>query len=283
LRPGEALGAVMRLTSGFPAVEKPSMVGSTTRGRGVSSRRRLAALAALLLAGSGMGADPRPNAAGQVSSGPPADSRGATSGFNAPNGCRNLTLLGYPAAGLPRVLPLTHFCPFEPRTDCRGEALPNRSRLALREKRGDSRRDVIKWKLKKGEAIAPADLGDPTVDTDYELCVYVEANDVCWLVLHPDALAGPGWKARRKGFLFKAKKGAHEDGLRKLRLRSGPDRKARLQLKGKGPRLELRALPVPSGANVLVQLYNGENQCWSTEFGDAPLADDAKRFKDRSD
>jgi hypothetical protein len=259
----------------------------------VPSRRRFAALAALLLAGSGLGADPRPNAAvqvssglpaeSQVSSGPPAESRGTTSGFDAPNGCRNLTLLGYPAAGFPRVLPLTRFCPFEPRTDCRGEALPNRSRLALREKRGDSRRDVIKWKLKKGEAIAPADLGDPTVDTDYELCVYVEANDVCWLVLHPDALAGPGWKARRNGFVFKARKGAHEDGLRKLRLRSGPDRKARLQLKGKGPLLELRALPVPSDANVLVQLYNGENQCWSTEFGEAPLAADARRFKDRSD
>jgi hypothetical protein len=220
---------------------------------------------------------------GPVASGPPPDTRGASPGFSAPNGCRNLTLLGYPAAGFPRVLPLTHFCPFEPRTDCLGEALPNRSRLAMREKRGDSRRDVIKWKLKKGEAVTPADLGDPTLGTDYELCVYVEAADVCWLVLHPDALAGPGWKARRNGFVFKAKKGAHEDGLRKLRLRSGPDRKARIQLKGKGPLLELRALPVPSDAHVLVQLYNGANQCWSTEFGDAPLADDAKRFKDRSD
>jgi hypothetical protein len=274
---------VTSLTSASLTVEEPSMVGSETRGRGASPRRHLAALAALLLAGSGVGADLRPDAASQVSSGPPAVSRGASAGFNAPNGCRNLTLLGYPAAGFPRVLPLTRFCPFEPRTDCRGEALPNRSRLVLREKHGDSRRDVIKWRLKKGEAISPADLGDPTVDTDYELCVYVEAADVCWLVLHPDALAGSGWKARRNGFVFKAKKGAHEDGLRKLRLRSGPDRKARLQLKGKGPLLELRALPVPSDANVLVQLYNGEGQCWSTEFGDAPLADDAKRFKDRSD
>ena len=270
------------------------MVGSATRGRGVPQRRRLAALAVLLLAGSGAGADLRPAAEGAVPSGPPAAAEGAVSSgppvargaapaFSAPNGCRNITLLDYPAAGFPRVLPLTRFCPFEPRTDCLGEALPNRSRLVMREKRGDSRRDVIKWKLKKGEAVTPADLGDPTADTDYELCVYVEVQDVCWLVLHPDALAGTGWKAKRKGYVFKAKKGRHEDGLRKLRLRSGPDRKARLLLTGKGPLLDLRALPVPDGASILVQLYNGAGQCWSTEFGAAPMKDDAKRFKDRSD
>ena len=271
------------LTRAAPPVEKPSMVGSTTRGRAAPPRRWLVALAALLLAGSGAGGDPRPGVASSVSSGPPAASRGLSSGFNAPNGCRNLTLIEYPAASFPRVLPLTRFCPFEPRTDCLGEAVPNRSRLVMREKRGDSRRDVIKWRLKKGQAITPADLGDPTTDTDYELCLYVEVAGVCWLVLHPDALAGPGWQARRNGYVFKAKKGQHEDGLRKVRLRTGADGKARLQVKGKGALLDLRALPVPADASILVQLYNGADQCWSTEFGDAPLADDAKRFKDRSD
>ena len=271
------------LTPARAADEEPSMDGSATPGRSVPSRRRLAALAALLLAASGVGGAPRPGAAEDVASGPPAASRGASNGFGAPNGCRNITLIEYPAAGFPRVLPLTRLCPFEPRTDCRGEAVPGRSRLVMREKRGDSNRDVIKWRLKKGQAVTSADLGDPTADTDYELCVYVEVADVCWLVLHPDALAGPGWKARRKGYVFKAKKGKHEDGLRKLRLRTGADGKARLQLKGKGPLLDLRALPVPDDAAILVQLYNGANQCWSTEFGDAPQKSDGKRFKDLSD
>jgi hypothetical protein len=70
---------------------------------------------------------------------------------------------------------------------------------------------------------------------------------------------------------------------RKLRLRTGADGKARLQLKGKGPLLDLRALPVPDDAAILVQLYNGADQCWSTEFGAAPQKSDGKRFKDRSD
>jgi hypothetical protein len=243
------------------------------------SRRRVAAL---LLALAAAHAPPAPTPPA-VAGGPPPPAQGRAARFSAPNGCRNLTLLEYPSAGFPRVLPLTRFCPFEPRTDCFGEALPQRSALALRENTKNPRRDTIQWKLKKGQAVAPSDLGDPTLDTDYELCVYVAVADVCWLVLHPDALAGEGWQARKSGFAFKRKRGQHAEGLRKLRLRPGPDRKTRIALRGKGDLLDLRALPVPDGARVLVQLYNGLDRCWSTEFGDSPLRADARRFKDRSD
>ena len=236
-----------------------------------------AALAALSGATSG-GADPNASAPGAAS--PPPVSR---SRFSAPRGCRNLTLIGYPSAGFPRVLPLTRLCPFEPRTDCHGEAKPERSRLALREARKTPRRDALKWRLKKGQATTAAELGDPTLDTDYELCVYVEVNDVCWLVLHPDALAGEGWSARKNGFRFRMKKGLHPAGLRNLRLRSGPDRKARIALRGSGEALGLRALPIPDDAAVLVQLYNDAGQCWSTEFGQEPEQATPLRFRDRSD
>jgi hypothetical protein len=173
-------------------------------------------------------------------------------------------------------------CPFEPRTDCHGEAVPQRSKLALREARKSPRRDTVKWRLKKGDATSPADLGDPTLDTNYELCVYVEVNGVCWLVLHPDALAGDGWTAKRDGFRFRAKKGQHPDGLQKLRVRSGPDGKTRMVLRGRGRALGLRALPIPGDAAVLVQLYNDAGQCWSTEFGQDAVQSPT-RFRDRSD
>jgi hypothetical protein len=251
------------------------MAGSGSRGTATPSRRRVAALALALALAAPHGAAPA------VDAGPPPAARSAR--FSAPDGCRNLTLLEYPAAGFPRVLPLTRFCPFEPRTDCFTETVPQRSRLALRENPRSRRRDTIQWKLKKGQAAAPTDLGDPTADTDYELCVYVSVADVCWLVLHPDALAGEGWKARRKGFAYKAKRGVHPEGLRKLRLRPGVDGKTRIVLRGKGDLLELRALPIPEGASVLVQLYNGLDRCWSTEFGQTPVRSDGRRFRDRSD
>jgi hypothetical protein len=246
----------------------------------VAPSRRLVAALVLSLAAADA---PPPAPAPAVAGGPPAPLAARAARFSAPDGCRNLTLLQYPSAGFPRVLPLTRFCPFEPRTDCFGETVPQRSRLALRENPKNRRRDTIQWKLKKGQAVAASDLGDPTVDTDYELCVYVAVSDVCWLVLHPDALAGEGWQARRKGFAFKRKRGQHAEGLRKLRLRPGLDGKTRIALKGKGDLLDLRALPVPGGASVLVQLYNGLDRCWSTEFGEDPLRADGRRFKDRSD
>jgi hypothetical protein len=259
------------------------MDGAKTQGLAVARRRLTGGLVLVLLAGA---SGPLPSlhpAPPAVGAGPPPRASAPGTGFQAPEGCRNLTLLEYPAAGFPRVLPLTRLCPFEPRTDCFGEAVPGRSRLLLREKASSPKRNRVKWKLKKGQAMTLADLGDPTVDTDYELCVYVEVAGVCWLVLHPDALAGPGWKARRNGFTYKWKPGVHPEGLRKVRLRTGPDRKSRVIVKGKGELLELRTLPMPQGAHILTQLYSSAGQCWSTEFGVAPQIDSEKRYKDRSD
>lgn len=205
--------------------------------------------------------------------------------FAAPSGCHNYDLL-FPsaeAALVARALPLTHICPFEPRTDCRGEMLAGRSRVALKNHPTKTRKDALQWSFKKGEETRPADLGDPTATTDYELCIYLAFDDVCWLILHPDALAGSGWQEKRNGFVFKAKRGEHPDGLRKLRLRWGGDRKTRLRVKGKGELLGVELPPFPQNAEILVQLYNSEGQCWSTEFGDQPSKNDVKRFKDKSD
>lgn len=271
------------LTGERRSVDERTMKGSESRGRGAPPRRLIGGLVLALLIARGVGEGaPAPAALPDVA-GPPAETRALAPRFSAPNGCRNATLVDFPAAAFPRVLPLTRFCPFEPRTDCLGEAVPSRSKLLIREKADDARKDRINWKLKKGQAMDAADLGDPTLDTHYELCVYVAVADQCWLILHPDALAGPGWKARKNGFAFKAKRGQHPEGLRKVRLRSGPDRKARVIVKGKGELLDLRALPVPATASILVQLYNGANQCWSTEFGADPLVDTEKRYKDHSD
>jgi hypothetical protein len=260
------------------------MTGSEFRGRRGPSRRLVGGLLLALLAAHGpsspVPSGPSPPA---VSAPPAGEARARVPRFDAPNGCRNATLLDFPAAGFPRVLPLTRFCPFEPRTDCLGEAIPERSRLLIRERPDDARKDRVFWKLRKGQAIDAADLGNPRQDTSYELCVYVEVADVCWLVLHPDILPGPGWKAHKRGFSYRAKRGVHPEGIRKLRLRTGADRKARVVLKGQGDLLDLRALPIPPSAEILVQLYNSENQCWSTEFGSDPVIDSEQRYKDRSD
>jgi hypothetical protein len=214
---------------------------------------------------------------------PAAANAGAAPGFEAPEGCKNPALAGLASAGFPRVLPLTYLCPFEPRTDCLEASAPGAAKLLLKQVNEDRTRDRVRWRIARGQASAPADLGDPTVDTDYELCVYVESGGACNLVVHPDALAGAGWRKRANGFEFVAPAGGNPNGIRRIRLRTGADGRSQVLIRGKGDLLGLEALPLPADAAILVQLHNGADRCWSTEFGQTPLEQTERRFKDRND
>ena len=215
--------------------------------------------------------------------------RGAVVDFAAPGGCHDLDLfLPAPEAAeaslpRPRVLPITRMCPFEPRTDCHYPMRSGRSKLTIVDHPRKPTRDKLKWSFKKGDETGPIELGDPTTTTDYELCVYVAYDDLCFLVFHPDMPAGEGWSRRRNGYVYRAAKGAHPDGIRKLRVRSGPDYRARAQAKSKGTIVEIPLLPFPEGTPMLAQLYNSEGTCWSNEFGAEPRRNSAKRFRDRSE
>jgi hypothetical protein len=213
-----------------------------------------------------------------------APAAAGSGGFAAPEGCKNPALAALSSEGFPRVLPLTYLCPFEPRTDCIGASEPGGSKLLLRQVNEDRSRDRVRWKLARGAASTPADLGDPTAGTDYELCIYVEVGGACTLVVHPDALAGTGWQKRRNGFAFTAPDFAtNPNGIRRVRLRTGPAGKSSVLIRGRGDLLGLEALPLPDGASLLVQLHNGADRCWSTEFGQPPFERTDRRFKDRSD
>lgn len=211
--------------------------------------------------------------------------RGSMVTFEAPEGCHNIDLLLPAAEGAatPRVLPLTRLCPFEPRTDCHHPMKPQRSKLTLVDHPRKPARDKLKWSFNKGDQTGPLELGDPTTDTDYELCVYVAYDNLCLLVLHPDAPAGGGWSRRRNGYVYRSGKGEHPDGLRKLRVRTGADHRARAKVKSKGDLIDFPLLPFPPGTPVLAQLYNSNGTCWSNEFGAEPRKNTLKRFRDKSE
>ena len=211
--------------------------------------------------------------------------RGSMVSFEAAGGCHNVDLFLPAAEGapVPRVLPITRLCPFEPRTDCHHPMKPQRSKLTLLDHPRKPTRDKLKWSFKKGDETGPLELGDPTTDTDYELCVYVAYENLCFLVLHPDAPAGEGWSRRGNGFVYRARKGSHPDGLRKLRVRTGSDYRARAKVKSKGELFDFPLLPIPPGTPVLTQLYNSNGTCWSNEFGTEPRKNTVKRFRDKSE
>jgi hypothetical protein len=248
---------VIGLTFASGSVEKQSMLMLPRHARSLC-----VALLALVLA-------PEPARAG--------------AGFSAPDGCTTPELAGLSTRGFPRVLPLTYLCPFEPRTDCVGTSAAGDAKLLLKQVNDDRTRDRVRWRMARGPAIAPADLGDPTAGTGYELCVYVETAGVCTLAVHPEALAGSGWRARRNGFEYVAPRSGNPTGMRRIRLRSGAAGKSSAFMRGRGDLLGLDALPLSPGAAVLVQLHNDTGACWSAEFGLTPAAQTDRRFLDRND
>ena len=77
--------------------------------------------------------------------------------------------------------------------------------------------------------------------------------------------ARPCWKATgSSGYKFKDKSGV-QSSLTDMKLRSGGDGKAQLQVKGKG--VDLASLAPPLNLDLIVQLIAGDSEiqeCWQT-------------------
>jgi hypothetical protein len=171
-------------------------------------------------------------------------------------------------------------CPGVPADTCMGGAAPERAVLSMRDHATNAARDRLRFRSRRGEAVEVADFGDPTVDTDYQLCVYRVGPGGTELIADPLAPAGEGWKAKRNGFRYKQRADANADGLRKIRLRAGPDGKSRIAVKGKGELLALPALPIAEDDALMVQLHNGAGACWEASF-DAPRANTSTLYRSR--
>ncbi len=117
---------------------------------------------------------------------------------------------------------------------------------------------TLGWRWANGGALALGDLSDPTLDANYELCVYDGASDV----LIADAMfpAGAQWStAGAKGYRFK-----QSAPKTVVRLRSGVAGKSSAVAKGRGVDLEQS---FPFSAPVTVQLRKqGSPLCLESRF-----------------
>ena len=135
-----------------------------------------------------------------------------------------------------------------------------RGKLLVRES-VDPARSRWAWKW-KGGTIDPADMGDPTAETDVAVCVYDAAGVlVGGQILHGAA----AWRAINRGFEYRDKTLAR-DGFQKIKIRTGtPSLNAYIQAKGKGAGIGNPTLPaVPPITAQLVNLDTGK--CWSSTF-----------------
>lgn len=155
----------------------------------------------------------------------------------------------------------------EPATSC---SVAARTSLLIKNKTGEDK-DSLKWSWKKGDAMNEVDLGTPTVDTTYSLCVYDNIAGAASLASRLDIAAGAGWQDKGNGRLYYKDKTGLFDGVYKATLRSGDAGKARAQIKAKGANFPTPSPVTPSAMfsqdpDVTVQLHNGKGVCWTSSF-----------------
>jgi endo-1,4-beta-D-glucanase Y len=177
----------------------------------------------------------------------------------------------------------TPVCAATPRADCRTPLRSGASQIALRDRVGHAK-DDLQWKWSRGAATTIGDLGDPSLTTRYDLCLY---DGTASLIAAAAAPAGGSsafrayWTRKSQGFRYARKDGA-PNGITSLGLKSGADGKARIVLKAKGTALALPALPIGS-LPFTAQLSNGAGQCWAATFLNDLRDDSADAFKARSE
>jgi hypothetical protein len=169
-------------------------------------------------------------------------------------------------------------CPAFPAPTCHQGTVPRDAKLRFADSANDAR-DALRFASARGAATELAELGDPRVDTDYQLCVWIVSDGEPALVADPLAPAGSGWTARKHGFRYKAAAGVNADGIRKLRVRAGADGKTLVRVRAKGAAVEKPALPLAEGDTAVAQLHNTLGECWQAVFDEPPLANDARRLR----
>ena len=179
-------------------------------------------------------------------------------------------------------------CATGPIIGCRQSTVANKSLLLLKDKGGARDKLVFKWI--KGESTDIADFGDPVNGTTYSLCLYDQNAGVSSLIL--EAIVPPGgvcndkpcWKTTKRGFKFRDPALAN-DGVKVITLKSGTSGKAKIVLRGKGPNLNVPALPLMQDQTVIAQIKNNINagECWEARFSGPSKANEAAKFKDKGD
>ncbi len=149
---------------------------------------------------------------------------------------------------------------------------PGRATLQIRN-RSDDRRDTLRFKWTLGDATSVAQLGDPTVDTGYTLCVWDHVGGTPNLVMDMEAppagncTGRPCWKpfAGDGGFRYRDV-GRLPDGIVRLDIRSGPLGRPRVFVKAKGVMMPDPPMPFAQAPQITVQVINSLGNCWGVDF-----------------
>ena len=166
-------------------------------------------------------------------------------------------------------------CPTTPASGC---LAPGKATINLKNP-GDTSKNKLIWKWLKGPALNQSDFGSPDTNaTSYTLCLYAGTSAADISI---DIPGGANWQPiSTKGFKFKDPS-AGGDGVYKALLKGGAADKSKVLVKGKGVNLDLSALPLNVGSQLVVQLIRSDDPtCWESVFPVALIDnDEATKFK----
>lgn len=117
-----------------------------------------------------------------------------------------------------------------------------------------------------------AELGDPTADTDYRLCVWDSTGGVRHLVMDLQAPAAGDcrgracWQPIEGGGFRYVNRSRLPDGLEEMTIQPGPPGKALVRVRGRGPALPDPTMPFAQDPAIIVQVVNKTSACWGTGF-----------------
>src|SRR6185369_477804 len=123
---------------------------------------------------------------------------------------------------------------------------------------------------RKGGSFNQPDLGTPSIDTTYSLCVYDTSSSGSTLATSLDIGPAPLWKSEApKGLTYKDKAGTN-GGVTDIQLKTGPTGKAQVKLSARGGNIPLPGAVGPmyfdQAPSVTVQLKNSAGKCWTSSF-----------------
>lgn len=160
-------------------------------------------------------------------------------------------------------------CPPVPLGACK-TAPEGQSQLTVQQKWLTPGTGRLQWSWKKGEEVLASELGDPRTNSRFGLCIWDGRGGVPTLVASMHVANGAGWSHKGEGrFDFKDKRGSQQ-GVTRLALKAGANRKASTALQAKGFFLELPD-PAPFvrfaiDPDVTVQLVSSDGTCWTSTF-----------------
>jgi hypothetical protein len=146
------------------------------------------------------------------------------------------------------------------------------TRLTIRNN-SDDRHDQMQFTWGLGEETTAGDVGNPTLDTQYAVCVWDYVGGTPTLVMEMAAPPGgncfgrPCWVpiGTDGGFRYNDF-GLLPNGIQQLKVRTGRLGKARVSVKARGTELPDPPMPFQQNPLITVQVINSLGNCWGADY-----------------